>query len=290
MARPTAFLFVLAASVSVQTGQAFGKQLFGTVAPAGVVALRLGFAAIVLLAVHRPRLPSRDRLPLLFAFGAAIAGMNLIYPALRHLPLGVASAIQLLGPLTVAVLASRRRLDLALVLLAGVGVWLCREPGSGPIALTGMLLALASAASMGGYLMLSSRAGAGSVDGSALAVAVTVAALLAIPFGIGDSGATLLRPDVLMAGFGVALLSAVLPYSLEFAALRRLPAGVVGVLVCLEPAVAGLAGFVLLSEQLGLAAWLGIACIIVAAAGVTARAVSFPAWVSAEHRGCRPRS
>lgn len=144
----------------------------------------------------------------------------------------------MLGPLAVALLASRRRLDL--VLLAGAGVWLCREPASGPIEMPGVLLAVA------------------------------VAAAITLPFGIADSGAALLQPWVVLAGLGV--LSAVLPYSLEFAALRQLPAGVVGVLVCLEPAVAGLAGYVVLSEHLGPAAWAGIGCVVIAAASVAARA------------------
>lgn len=270
--RPPAVTLVLAASTSVQTGQAFGKGLFDAAGPAGVVALRLGLAAVVLLAVYRPPLPSRDRWPLLLCFGVAIAGMNLIYPALRYLPLGVASAIQLLGPLTVALLASRRRADMLLVLLAGLGVWLCHDPASGPIALPGVLLALASAAAMGTYLLLSRRAGTGTVDGSALAIAVTIAAALSLPFGIVHAGASLLRPELLLAGLGVAVLSAVLPYSFEFAALRRLPTGTVAVLICLEPAIAGIAGFVVLSERLGVAAWVGIGCIVLAAATITARA------------------
>jgi inner membrane transporter RhtA len=270
---PPAVLLVLAASVSVQTGHAFGKQLFGAIGPGGVVTLRLGFAAVVLLAVYRPRLADH-RLPLLLAFGVAIAGMNLVYPALQYLPLGVASTIQLLGPLAVALLASRRRLDVLFVLLAAAGVWLCRDPAAGEVQLPGLLLAAASAVAMGGYLVLSRRAGASSVDGSALAVAVSVAALLSLPFGIADGGAALLQPGVLLAGLGVAVLSAVLPYSFEFAALRRLPAGVVGVLVCLEPAVAGVAGYLVLAERLGPAAWVGIGCVVAAAAGITARAAA----------------
>lgn len=270
--RLPAFTLVLAASTTVQTGQAFGKDLFSALGPTGVMAVRVGFAAVVLLLVYRPALPPREQWPLLIGFGVAIAGMNLIYPALQYLPLGVGSAIQLLGPLTVALLTSRRRSDVCFVLLAGLGVWLCRDPAGGPVELVGVLLALASAAAMGGYLLLSRRATEVAVDGSALAIAVAVAAVLTVPFGAGHLGAVVSRPELLLAGLGVALLSAVVPYSLEFAALRRLPVGTVSTLVCLEPAIAGLAGYLLLSERLGLAAWVGIGCVVVAAAAITVRA------------------
>lgn len=259
-------VLMLASVLSVQFGQAFGKGLFGSVGPWGVVALRLGFAALVLLAVSRPRVP-RDprRIALVAGFGTAIAGMNVIYPALAHLPLGVASGIQLLGPFTVAIVTSRRIADLAFACLAGVGVWLVHSPGGDALPLTGVLFAVVSAIAMGGYLLLSRRAGERSADGSLLALAVGFAAVFTIPAGLAENGAAMLRPHVLLAGAGVAVLSAVLPYSFELAALRTLQPRVVAVLACLEPAVAGVAGAVVLAEALPVAAWLGIGCIVTAA-------------------------
>lgn len=269
---------MLGSVVSVQVGQAVGKQAFGLVEPAGVVTLRLGFAALVLLAFWRPRLPTDVRSAgLVVAFGTAIAGMNLVYPALQYLPLGVATSLQLLGPLAVALAGSRRPRHVAWALLACAGVLLIGRPWAGPLPVAGMLLALASGAAMGLYLLLSRRAGAAAADGGTLALAITWAAAVSLPFGVPASGADLLRPPVLAVGLAVALLSAVLPYSLDLAALRRLPPRTVGVLESLEPVVGALAGLVLLAEVLGPAQWLAIAAITAAAAGAVGSAPSDPA-------------
>jgi inner membrane transporter RhtA len=267
MARiPPAPLLVLGSVVSVQVGQAAGKQTFALLEPAGVVTLRLGLAALVLIAALRPRLPSdRRALGLVVAFGTAIAGMNLVYPALQHLPLGVATSLQLLGPLAVALAGSRRAGDAAWALLAGAGVLLIGGWGGGPLPAAGVLLALGSGAAMGAYLLLSRRAGA--ADSGTLALAVAWAAVVSLPFGITASGVDLLRPSVLAVGLLVAVLSAVLPYSLDLAALRRLPPRTVGVLESLEPVVGALAGLVLLAEVLDARQWVAVACITAASAG-----------------------
>jgi inner membrane transporter RhtA len=261
-------LLVLASVLSVQFGQAFGKQLFDQAGPWGVAALRLALAAGVLLLVWRPRLSRlRGSLRLVLAFGLAIAGMNLIYPAMQHLPLGVATGLQLLGPLTVALLAVRRPLDLAWSVLATLGVLLFYGPGAPAPSLVGVLLALASGVAMGVYVLLSKRAGRRTPDGSLLAGAVSCAAVVMLPVGIAESGVALLDPELLLAGAGLALVSAVLPYSLDLLALRRLPPRVVGVLESLEPAVAGVAGMVVLHEMLATTQWLALGCVTVASLG-----------------------
>jgi inner membrane transporter RhtA len=260
-------LLVLGSVLSVQAGQAFGKHLLGETGPAGVIALRLGLAALVLLAVHRPALPKRrDLLPLL-GFGTAIAGMNLIYPALRYLPMGVASALQLLGPLTVALCSARRIRHVAFAVLAGAGVWLLHTWGATTVSLPGIALALASGAAMGAYLLLSRKVGTTAADGSRLALAVTWAALLTLPFGVAQAGPELVQLSLLVKGFALALLSAVMPYSLDLAALRRVSPRTVGVLESTEAAVAGLAGAIFLAERLSFTAWAGIGCVTVAAIG-----------------------
>lgn len=241
-------LLVLGSVVSVQVGQAIGKQAFDLLEPAGVVTLRLGLAALVLLAVLRPRPPADARaLGLVVAFGTAIAGMNL--------PIGVATSLQL------------RPQDALWALLACAGVFLIGG-GTGPLPVAGVLLALASGAAMGGYLLLSRRAG--TADPGTLALAVTWAAVVSLPFGISSEGTVLLRPQVLAVGLAVAVLSAVVPYSLDLAALRRLPPRTVGVLQSLEPVVGALAGLVLLAEVLDPARWVAVGCITAAAAGAVA--------------------
>jgi threonine/homoserine efflux transporter RhtA len=278
---PPAPLLVLGSVVSVQVGQALGKRAFDLLEPAGVVTLRLGLAAVVLLAVLRPRPPVDLRaLGLVVAFGTAIAGMNLVYPAMQHLPLGVATSLVLLGPLAVALAGSRRTLDATWAMVAGVGVFLIGG-GAGTLPVTGVLLALGAGASMGTYLLLSRRAG--TADPGTLALAVTWAAAVSLPFGITASGADLLRPPVLAVGFAVAVLSAVLPYSLDLAALRRLPPRTVGVLQSLEPVVGALAGLVLLAELLDARQWVAIGCVTAASAGAVATARR-----SVRDRGDRP--
>lgn len=262
-------LLVLGSVLSVQFGQAFGKQLFGVVGPIGVATLRLGFAAVVLMLFWRPVFPSSWRsLRLSVAFGTAIAGMNVIYPALRFLPLGVATTLQLLGPLAVALVGSRRVLDLCWALLALGGVVLfTHSPTGAQLPVMGVCLALVAAVSMGSYVLLSHRAGGRSADGSTLALAVVWAALIALPFGVVESGAALLTPVALLAGVGLAILSAVVPYSLDLSALRRLPPRIVGVLQSLEPAVGALAGFLVLTEHLTSTQVVGIGCVTVASLG-----------------------
>ncbi|WP_370940002.1 DMT family transporter [Amycolatopsis sp. cg13] len=259
---------MLGSVLSVQFGQAVGKQLSGEVGASGVVALRLGLAAVVLLALYRPSVPRgwAER-GVILGFGTAIAGMNLIYPALTLLPLGLASALQLLGPISLALLTSRRLRDVACAVLAGAGVWLFYAPRDVGFPLAGVALALASGACMAAYFLLSKRAGARSAGGGPLALALAWAAVLSVPLGVIDQGARLVTPRVLLVGLAVAALSAVVPYSLELAALRRLPARTVGVLASLEPASAGLAGVLVLGEHLRAVQWVALVCVGLASAG-----------------------
>ncbi|XVQ09210.1 EamA family transporter [Spirillospora sp. CA-255316] len=265
-------LLVLGSVLAVQTGQALGKGMFGEAGAAGVVTLRLAFAAAILLVLWRPSPPRREALPLIGGLGLAIAGMQFIYPAMEHLPVGIASTVQYLGPLALALAGSRRPADLAWAALAAAGVVLIHPPGGGPAPLAGIAFALVSGGFMAAYLVLNRRAGARRPDGSELAWAVAFAALLVLPFGPAAAGTALLRGDVLLAGAATALVSAVIPWSLDQAALRRLPERVVAVMVSLEPAAGAMAGLVLLSERPSWPQWLAIGCVSVASAGAVATA------------------
>ncbi|WP_433324115.1 EamA family transporter [Spirillospora sp. CA-294931] len=267
-------MLVLGSVVSVQAGQAWGKGLFAAAGPSGVVLLRLVFAALALLVLRRPRPPGRDALGLVAALGTAIAGMQLIYPAMERLPVGVASTVQFLGPLTLALIMARRAADLVWAALAGTGVVLISSPVGVPLPATGIALALGSGVCMAAYLVLVKRAGAR--DGSLLPWAVLFAAVLSLPLVL-VAGTVLLRPGVLLAGLGVALVSAALPWSLDQAALRRLPERVVAVMVSLEPAAGAAAGLVLLGERLSWPQWVAIACVSVASAGAALSGRAAPA-------------
>jgi inner membrane transporter RhtA len=263
---------VVAAVTSLQFGAGYAVTLFDDLGPAGAAFVRLAVAAVVLLAIWRPRVAGHGAadLRVAVAFGIALGVMNwAIYSAIDRIPLGIAVTIEFAGPMAVAVAGSRRALDLLWVALAAAGILLLADPGGGSLNTAGVLFALLAATMWAAYILLSVRVGRRFPGGSGLALAMTVGAIVIAPIGIADAGANLLHPDLLAAGAAVALASSVIPYSLELEALRRLPARVFGVLMSLEPAVAALAGLVILGQDLEIREWLAIALVIVASAGAT---------------------
>ena len=270
--RPLAVGMVLAAAASLQVGAAFAVTLFDDVGAAGAAFLRLALAAVVLWAVWRPRLrahPRRD-LRLAAAFGVSLGLMNwCIYESMARIPLGVAVTIEFAGPLLVAVLGSRRPRDGVWIVLAAAGIVLLADPGGGSIDTLGVVYALLAALCWMAYIHLSQRTGRVFPGGSGLAIAMAVGALVVLPAGVLGGGSGLVEPGLLGSALVVALASSVLPYSLELEALRRLPAAVFGVLMSLEPAVAALAGWIVLGQDLGAREVAAIAMVIVASAGAT---------------------
>jgi inner membrane transporter RhtA len=257
---------VLVAAISPTFGAAFAVTLFDELGPAGTVFLRLTFAAIVLWAIWRPRLTGDLRLA--GAFGVAVGLMNWsFYEAIDRIPLAVAVTIEFAGPLLVAVIGSRRPLDLVWIALAAVGIVLLVGPGGGAVDLVGVAFALGAATCWMAYIYLSKRVGAAFPGGSGLAIAMVVGALITLPAGVIQADGALTEPGLLASAFVVALVSSVLPYSLELEALRRLPEAVFGVLMSLDPAIAALAGFLVLDQDLGPPELLGIAMVVVASAG-----------------------
>jgi inner membrane transporter RhtA len=263
---------VLTAIASVQFGAAIAVTAFDRAGASGVVLLRLVFASLILLAVWRPRLRNHTRrqLRLAVGFGVVLGVMNLaFYAAIARIPLGIGVALEFLGPLAVGVAGSRRRVDLAWVGLAAVGVFALSRGDTHALSLIGVLFALLAAAAWGAYILCNARMGRTFSDGSGLAVAMCVAVMIALPFGIAAGGRHLLSPHVLLIGAAVGLLSSAIPYTLEMEALRRISPSVFGVLMSLEPAVAAFAAFVILRQGLSLRELVGIALVIVASAGAS---------------------
>ena len=264
--RTAAVGLVLIAAISPQIGAAFAVTLFDELGPAGAAFLRLAFAAVILWAIWRPRLNGDLRLA--GAFGVSLGLMNWsFYEAIARIPLAVAVTIELAGPLLVAVLGSRRPLDALWIGLAAGGIVLLVAPTGGSMDLLGVAFAMVAAVCWMGYIYLSKRTGAAFAGGEGLALAMAVGALIVLPAGVLQAGGALAQPNQLAGALVVAVASSVVPYSLELVALRRLPEAVFGVLMSLDPAVAAVAGFLVLGQNLGPGELLGIAMVIAASAG-----------------------
>jgi inner membrane transporter RhtA len=261
---------VVAGLVLQEVGASFAVLLFPQVGALGVVSLRLGFSALILLAVCRPRLRGHDRgsWGSVVAFGLMIAAMNVVfYEALARIPLGAAVTIEVLGPLAVSVLTSRKRSRWIWALVAFAGVALLGQGSFGHLDPLGVVFAFAAGATWAGYILLSARVGAHFERIDGLAIAMGIGAVATLPFGITVTGAALFQPHILLLGAAVALLSSTLPYAFELLALRRLPAATFAILMSLAPAIATLAGLVILDQRFTWVGALAIGLVIVASIG-----------------------
>lgn len=262
---------VLIGIISVQAGAAIAKDLFGTISPTSMVFLRLATSTLVLLAVSRPTWRGRSRADWLVAagFGISLGLMNWsIYQSFARIPLGIAVTIEFIGPLTLAVLGSRKAKDLVWVGLAAAGVVLL---GFEPTDLdpAGVAFALLAGAAWASYILFSARTGQRWPGLDGLAIASAFATLLLTGPAIVSGGTALLDPRVLLIGALVGVLSSVIPYSCELVALRTLPPSVFGIMMSLEPAAAALAAIVVLHELLTALQWLAVACVVLASVGAT---------------------
>ncbi|MFI1013406.1 EamA family transporter [Streptomyces sp. NPDC020965] len=261
---------VVAGALSVQFGASVAVLLMPRAGAFGVVTLRLVLAALVLLIICRPKLRGHSRADwgTVVAFGAAMAAMNILfYQAVDRIPLGAAVTLEVLGPLALSVIVSRRLVNLVWAGLALVGVVLLSGGGFDRLDPVGALYALAAGVMWAAYIVFSARTGRRFPQADGLALAMVVAALLSLPLGLAESASKLIEPSILGLGLAVALMSSVLPYTLELLALRRLPSSTFAVLMSLEPAVAAAAGFLVLSQALSVTDALAIACVIAASVG-----------------------
>ena len=263
---------VLVGILSVQFGAGIAKSLFDEIAPTTIVWLRLVTSAVVLVAIARPVLRGRSRSDwmVVLAFGVCLGVMNwAIYQAFARIPLGVAVTLEFIGPLTLAVIGSRRVRDLLWVLLAGVGVAVLGLEGGSDVNLAGVLFALLAGAMWASYILLAGQTGRRWPGFDGLALASVVATLLLTPLAVGEGGGDLLDPRILLLGAAVGLLSSVVPYTCELVALRSIKASVFSILMSLEPAAAALAGIIVLQEYLTWEQWLAMTFVVIASIGAT---------------------
>ncbi|MBB1291322.1 MAG: inner membrane transporter RhtA [Pseudoalteromonas rhizosphaerae] len=267
-----AVICVLLAMVTIQSGASIAKQLFPIIGPEGTTALRLGFSAAILCLVFKPWRafpPLGQRMPII-VYGLCLGGMNILfYYAIERIPLGIAVALEFTGPLAVALLSSRRKRDLFWVACAisGIVMLLPDMKGEESLDLLGVILALGAGACWAGYILFGKKTGNQSSGGMTVALGMSVAALILVPYGAISQGGALLSWEVIPLGLLVAIMSSALPYTLEMVALRNMPAQGFSIMMSLEPAIAALAGFIILGELLTLWQWLAILLVIVASVG-----------------------
>jgi inner membrane transporter RhtA len=273
LAAPLAAFAIVVSQFSNALGATWSKSLFPAIGPEGIIALRVGFSAILLgVATRAWRVRvSRDQLGNIVAYGVALGLMNsFAYQAFARIPVGIGMAIEVTGPLTVVLYNSRRLSDLAWVActVAGLVLLLFKEaalPGVDPV---GVVLAFCSAACWASYIVYGKRVSALG-GGSIVAVGLAIASLFVVPFGIGSIGGRLFQPEWLLVGAAIAVLSGAFPFFLQILALRRLPSRVFGLLASCVPAVGALMGFIVLGEALELRQCMGILLVIAAGVGAT---------------------
>lgn len=267
-------LALAGAMFSVQAGSSFAKQLFPEVGAVGASGLRVLLSSLILLLIHRPwRRPlRRDQFLWVCAYGLTLGAMNTcFYQAISRIPLGLAVGIEFLGPLSIAIATSRRRLDVFWALLAALGFSGFMPLGglTPAVDLVGVLFALGAAVAWGSYIMAGQAAGRVLPGGGVLAWGMCCANLVSLPPALWSQGLALFHVDTLPIAFGIAIFSSALPYTLEMVALRRLAPQTFGTLMSVEPAVACLVGYLLLGEKLSLLQGLGLVGVMSASLGAS---------------------
>jgi inner membrane transporter RhtA len=282
LARAPSPVLVIGAIASVQFGSALAATVFDRIGPAGAVTLRLVAASVVLMAIWRPRIGvhSGAELRLALALGVVLAAMNLsFYAALDRIPLGIAVTLEFVGPLGLAVVGSRRPIDLLWAALAVAGILALTHGGTSHLSVLGIGFALLAGCLWATYILLQARVGRAFPGATGLALAMCVGSVVALPFGIAQAGSSLLAPGPLAIGCAVGVLSSALPYTLELEALRRIAPPVFGILMSLEPGMAALAGLIILGQNLEARAVVGIALVVLASIGASRSARAAPVAV-----------
>ncbi|HEX4924654.1 MAG TPA: DMT family transporter [Bdellovibrionales bacterium] len=270
-------LVIAAAMVSIQAGAALAKQLFPVLGSQGTTIVRLAAAAIILSVIWRPwrtRLNKRQ-LGAIALYGATLGAMNsLFYMALERIPLGVAVAIEFVGPLGVALAGSRRAIDFVWALLAAAGILLILPVTAlaAPLDTLGALYALGAGGFWAAYIVTGKIAGTAASSGAVTSIGMSVGALVAAPFALPFQFQALLTYPVWLLALGVAVFSSALPYSLEMIGLRNIPTKTFGILMSVEPAIAAVSGLLFLGEVLTLTQWTAIVLVMIASAGSAATA------------------
>lgn len=267
-----AVLMVLLAISSFQGGAAIAKGIFPVLGAAATSSLRIVLSAVILVLFNRPNLRNLSRVQwrLVALYGLTLGTMNTVfYMAIARIPLGLAVAIEFIGPLALALTNSKRVADFLWVLLAAAGIALIAPWSNKGLDITGVLLALLAGALWAAYIVLGGRISKIMDGGEAVTVGMIFAAVLVLPVAYGNGLLINFKPSMIMPAIALALLSSAIPFTLEMHALRKMSAKTFSILMSLEPAVAAFSGLIFLHEYLTFHEWLAVALVIIASTGVT---------------------
>ncbi|EFK56610.1 DMT family transporter [Sphingobacterium spiritivorum] len=262
----------LASMICVQGGASIAKKLFPVLGSAGTSTLRIGLSALLLFVINRPRLSALNKQQWLYCFGygACIGSMNLIfYYAIQRIPLGLGVTVEFIGPLLLALFLSRKLLDLLWALFACAGILLIVPWQSNNIDIIGLGLAFLAGAFWAGYIVMGGKISQVVDNRVAVTVGMGIAAILILPFGMLSGSLAQLSFHYLLLGFGVAIFSSALPFTLDMIALKRLPPKTFSILTSLQPAFGALSGLLFLKEYLSFLQWMSILCVVIASMGTT---------------------
>ena len=267
-----AIIATLLSMMCVQGGASIAKQLFPAIGPIGTSTLRIGLSAILLFLINRPNLWKLTKQQWLYCaiYGIGIAAMNLIfYMAIQRIPLGLGVTIEFVGPLFLAFILSKKKMDILWALLATMGILLIVPWQNSNTDIFGVFLALLAGSFWALYIIMGGKVSKVMQGKDAVTVGMLIASIGILPFAIWDGSLTNLTTDVFIKGLGVAIFSSALPFTLDMIALGRLPAKAFSILSSLQPAFAAFSGLIFLHEYLSWTQWLSVLCVVLASIGTT---------------------
>lgn len=262
----------LLSMICVQGGASIAKRLFPALGPIGTSSVRIGLSTVLLLLINRPKFSTFTRQQWIYSamYGIGIAAMNFIfYLAIQRIPLGLGVTVEFVGPLFLALFLSRKMLDVLWGLLACVGILLIVPWTTNGVDLIGLGLAFLAGVFWAVYIVMGSKVSKIMEGKDAVTTGMIFASMIIIPIAVWDGSVFNITPSLFLLGLGVAIFSSALPFSLDFVALKRLPAKTFSILTSLHPAFAALSGLLFLNETLTLLQWLSICCVVAASMGAT---------------------
>jgi inner membrane transporter RhtA len=269
----TPVALVIIAMICVQSGTALAKYIFPVLGASGTVTLRLGFASILILSLFQKNIFKLKKIDYLWSllYGLCLGGMNLFfYYAIERIPMGLGTTIEFIGPLSLAILTSRKWIDIVWTVFATVGILLLAPwQATNGIDSIGLLFATLAGAFWAGYIFVGKQISTRVEPITAVGIGMFSAFIMVSPFGFNDQFFENLNVKWVLIGIGVAMLSSAIPFTLDMKAFKNMSYKTYSILMSLHPAFAALSGLVFLSEELNYLQWISVFSVIIASIGAT---------------------